>query len=148
MAKNKTVVIHQDYYRFIFNPAGAGSKPNSNVIHRMIEHNTAVALQTGYDVILEGILSVKSYQSIIERLIKSHPGKSYIFYFDISFKETVRRHQAKNEKLSYGKKEMEKWYLAAKKSGHKLETLIPESFSKNKIIKKFLEISKFESTTK
>jgi len=64
--KGKTVLIQQDYYRFIFKPAEGGSKPNSDVIYRMIEHNTALALQSGYNVILEGILSVKSYQKSLK----------------------------------------------------------------------------------
>jgi len=144
MAKNKTALIQQDYYRFIFNPAGGGSKPNSEVIHKMIEHNTLASLQSGYDVILEGILSVRSYQSIIERLIATHGGQSYIFYFDISLDETLKRHQTKKINLKYSQEEVRQWYPAAHKSGHEREIIIPEYYSKDRIIEEILNVSKFE----
>ncbi len=37
---------------------------------------------------------------------------------------------------------MKDWYPVAHKSRHKLETIIPESYSKNKTIEKILNISK------
>ena len=144
LAKNKVVLIQQDYYRFIFKPAGGGSKSNSKTVHKMIEHNVSIALKSGYDVILEGILSVRSYQDILERIINSHQGKSYIFYFDISFEEKVQRHKAKGN-LDYGEKEMEQWYPGAHKSNHELETIIPETYSINQIINKIIETSKLET---
>lgn len=140
-AKNKTVLIEQDHYRFIFKPAGGGSKPNSEIIHKMIEHNASTALKHGYNVILEGILSVKSYQKIIEKLIKSHEGESFIFYFDVSFKETLKRHQNKKESKEYGEEKMKKWYPSAHKSGHELEILLPESYSEKQTLEKILKIS-------
>ncbi len=129
IAKRKVALIEQDHFRFIFNPAGGGSRPNSEVIHQMIEHNATVALQSGYNVILEGILSVKSYQKIIERIISNHLGSSFIFYFDISFDETIRRHLTKDGNYEYGEAEMREWYSAAHKSGHRVEHLIPEEFT-------------------
>lgn len=143
-AKGKTALIQQDYYRFIFKPAGGGSTSNAHVIHQMIEHNTAIALQSGYNVILEGILSVKSYQSMIERLITVHSGKSYIFYFDVSFEETVKRHQTKEANFEYGQDEMREWFPAAHTSGHELETILPESYSENQIVEKIINVTKFE----
>ena len=139
--KNKTVLIQQDHYRFIFKPAGGGSKPNSEVIHKMIEHNVSSALQSGYDVILEGILSVKSYQNIIEKIINSHLGESYIFYFNISFEETLRRHQSKIGDFGYDSEKMRQWYPSSHKSDHKLETLIPETYSINQTIGKIIKLS-------
>jgi len=143
-AKDKTVLIQQDHYRFIFNPSGGGSKPNSEVIHSMIEHNALTALLAGYNVILEGILSVQSYQSIIERLIKQHSGRSFIFYFDIRFEETVKRHNCKKSTYDYGVDEMKEWYLSSYKSGHELEILLGESETEHDIIDKIIRISGFE----
>jgi predicted kinase len=144
VAKKKTAIIEQDHYRFIFNPAGGGSKPNSDVIHQMIEHNTVTALQAGYNVILEGILSVKSYEQTIERIISNHSGNSHIFYFDISFEETIKRHATKEGNYKYGKAEMKEWYSAAHKSGHPLEHLIPESFTVEQTVSHILEVSGYE----
>ena len=94
-AKQKTCLIEQDYYRFIFNPAGGGSRPNSDTIHKMIKLNVLAALDDGYDVILEGILSVKSYAELLNDIFRQHPKNNFMFYFDISFEETVRRHHTK-----------------------------------------------------
>ena len=107
----------------------------------MIKHNVSTALLSGYDVILEGILTVKSYQNIIEKIINSHQGESYIFYFNTSFNETIRRHQSKIGNFNYSSKEIKKWYLSSHKSDHKLETLIPETYSINQTINKIIKMS-------
>ena len=39
---------------------------------------------------------------------------------------------------------MKEWYPTAHKSGHKLETLLPESYSESKTIKKIIRTSKIE----
>ena len=70
-AVRRVCLIEQDHYRFIFRPAGGGSLPNSATIHRMIEHNVMAALIDGYDVILEGILSVRSYGLVLDRLFSA-----------------------------------------------------------------------------
>ena len=125
----KTTLIQQDYYRFIFNPAGGGSKPNSEVIHEMIEQNCVSALQCGYDVILEGILSVRSYENVLERIISKHDGPSYMFYFDVSFSETAKRHKMREHTSDFTIDDMRQWYDASHRSHHRLEKIVEESFS-------------------
>ncbi len=129
-AKRKVCLIDQDHYRFIFKPAGGGSKANGSTIHKMIESDVLIALKDGYDVILEGILSVKSYSEVLESIFNKHPKENYIFYFDVSFKETLKRHAARTLKApKFGEQEMKGWYPAAHRSNHKLERVIPERFS-------------------
>jgi adenylate kinase family enzyme len=143
-AARKTVLIEQDHYRFIFNPAGGGKKPNSDTIHKMIKNDTLIALGDGYDVILEGILSVKSYSKVLDDIFQKHAGENYIFYFNISFEETLRRHSTRDIKpLEFGEKEMREWYLTAHKSNHDLEQVIPESFSLEETVQFIKERSKF-----
>lgn len=141
-AKRKTAFIDQDYYRFIFKPAGGGSKPNSDTIHKMILHNTLQALSDGYDVILEGILSVRSYGRVLDEIFTKHPKNNYIFYFDISFKETVRRHKTRKLKnAQFGESEMREWYPVAHRSNHKFEHIIPESFTIKDTVAYIKEVS-------
>lgn len=128
-AQRRTALIEQDHYRFIFKPAGGGSKPNSDTIHKMIGQNTITALQDGYNVILEGILSVRSYGEVLAELFRKHPEENYIFYFDISLTETLKRHATRPQRGSFGEAEMREWYPSAHKSGHRLEHVIPERFS-------------------
>ncbi len=129
-AQRPTALIEQDHYRFMFNPPGGGTKPNSDTIHHMIKHNTLQALADGYNVILEGILSVRSYGEVLEEIFRQHPSENYIFYFDISFEETLRRHQTRQVKLSqFGEADMREWYPAAHQSNHQFEYVISEQSS-------------------
>lgn len=100
----------------------------------MIECNVLTALNEGYDVILEGILTVKSYGEILDRIFEQHPHENYIFYFDISFEETLKRHNTRESKNLFGEKDMREWYPAAHKSNHKYEHIIPERFSRKQTI--------------
>lgn len=96
----------------------------------MIKSDTLIALRDGYDVILEGILSVRSYGELLDEIFTGHPEKNYMFYFDVSLEETLRRHTGRETKLrEFGETEMREWYPAAHRSNHRLEQLIPESLS-------------------
>lgn len=130
-ATSKTCLIEQDYYRFIFRPYANGSKANSVAIHEMIKSNVLIALSEGYDVILEGILNAKSYKPMLEEILVEHPTENYIFYFDISFDETMRRHRMRPAKdtPSFTDDDMKSWYPAAYVPIHDEEKLILETSS-------------------
>jgi hypothetical protein len=101
----------------------------------MIKSDTLIALEDGYDVILEGILSVRSYGKILEEIFAQHAEENYMFYFDISFEETLRRHATRVVKSrEFGAADMREWYPIAHKSGHELEQVIPEDFSAEKTV--------------
>lgn len=143
-AKHKVALIEQDHYRFIFKPAGGGSKYNSDTIHKMIKGDTLIALNDGYDVILEGILSVRAYGKVLDQIFKEHPSENYMYYFDISLEETLKRHQVrKTAKHKFGEEDMKEWYSAAHSSGHELEQIIPESYSKEETLKFIKRTSNF-----
>ena len=130
----QTALIQQDHYRFIFRPSGGGSKTNAAVIHKMIEHNCISALEAGYDVILEGILSVRAYEAVLDRVIMAHSGPSYMFYFNVSFEETARRHKAREHLSDFSVGDMRDWYDASHRSDHQLEQIIDESFSEEEAV--------------
>ncbi len=152
-AKVRTVLIEQDYYRFIFNPPGGGTKPNSDAIHEMIKNDVLIALKHGYNVILEGILSVVAYGNILEEIFAIHPEENYIFYFDISFDETVKRHKKRQAEaldkvhgralvqdikrherlLDFGEEDMQEWYPASHRSNHKLERIVSQSLNQDEV---------------
>lgn len=142
-AVDKVAHIDQDYYRFIFKPAGGGSRANSDTIHKMIAQNTMTALNDGYSVILDGILSVKSYSEILEGIFKEHPDNNFIYHFDISFEETVRRHATRPDKAAqFSAEDMREWYPVAHRSNHRFEIVIPESFSVEQTLNKILSDTK------
>jgi adenylate kinase family enzyme len=141
-ASRRTVHVDQDHYRFIFNPPGGGTKPNIDSIHKMIKSNTLIALEDGCDVILDGILSVKSYSEVLDEIFNKHEGESYMFYFDVSFEETLRRHSTRpNKAKDFGEAEMREWFPASHRSNHELEQIIPESFSIDETIRFIKKVS-------
>ena len=128
LASAPTCLIDQDHYRFIFKPAGGGSRANAGTIHQMIQHNVLGALADGYDVILEGILSVPSYAGVLAALFEAHTSDNFVYFFDISVEETLRRHGSrKSAALTFDENDMREWYPAAGLCGHLLEQLIPET---------------------
>ena len=134
-AVRRVCLIEQDHYRFIFRPAGGGSLPNSATIHRMIEHNVMAALTDGYDVILEGILSVRSYGLVLDRLFSAGVSENFLYSFDISIEETLRRHRTRpTTDRGFTEDNMRDWYPHAHPWGHELERLISETASLDEIV--------------
>jgi adenylate kinase family enzyme len=138
-AKKPTVLIEQDYYRFIFKPAGG--MVNSKSIHKMIKANVLIALQDNYDVILEGIFNVNSYQETFAEIFAAHTSENYIFTFDISFEETLRRHRKKPNKDEWTEADMKDWYHPKDFMGYEFEHVVAENLSEKEIAKTIKEIA-------
>ncbi len=85
------------------------------------------ALGLGYHVILEGILHTGRYATMLHQLINDHPGRSAVFYLDVSFDETVRRHHSRAEPIPVTAEEMRQWYTPRDLLDVPGETVIPES---------------------
>ena len=68
------------------------------------------ALQLGYHVVLEGILHTDRYAALLRELIDEHPGPSHVYYLDVSFDETVRRHKTRTEPINVTEEQMRGWY--------------------------------------
>lgn len=114
--------------------------PNAATIHRMIEHNVMAALDDGYDVILEGILSVRSYGLVVDRLFTAGVSESFLYSFDVRVEETLRRHRTRATlDISFSENDMRDWYPHAHLWGHHLERVIPESASLNDIVTRIMD---------
>ncbi len=132
--KRPAALIGQDYYRFIFKPAGGAV--NSKAIHDMIKANVLIALEDNYDVILEGIFNVKSYKPTFDEIFAAHPAGNYIFTFDISFGETLRRHRTKPNKDQWSETAMKDWYHPQDFMGYDFEQIISENSSVEQTVAK------------
>ena len=60
-------------------------------------------------VILEGILNSKWYHNLFEE-IKNEFAMIYAYYYELSFEETLLRHQTKPNKNDFGEVEMKQWW--------------------------------------
>ncbi|WP_240762765.1 hypothetical protein [Micromonospora sp. HM134] len=47
---------------------------------------------------------------MLHQLIDDHPGPAAVFYLDVSFDETVRRHLGREEPIPVTPDEMRTWY--------------------------------------
>ncbi|GAT70480.1 kinase [Planomonospora sphaerica] len=68
------------------------------------------ALDSGYHVVLEGILYADRYGAMLQTLRADHLGSSHFYYLDVPFAETLRRHAAKPQASAYGETEMREWF--------------------------------------
>lgn len=119
-----TALIEQDPYRFIFNVREG--EMYSKTVRQMIRDNVLGALGNGFDVNLEGILSAKGYRDVFATLFREHPRNNYLFYFDVSFEETVRRHSGRAKAALFTEADMRNWYRPRDVLGYDFERLVDE----------------------
>jgi len=126
-----TTLIEQDYVRrIVLREKDRPGQPNIELIDMM----TRFALAKGYHVILEGILPKKHYGDMLYALVDDYARDAYIYYFDISFEETLRRHQTKPNKNDFGEAEMRQWYLPQDMLGVEGESIVTETVRPEQII--------------
>lgn len=119
-----TALIEQDPYRFIFNVREG--EMYSKTVRQLIRDNVLGALGNGFDVILEGILSTTGYRDVFATLFREHPRNNYLFYFDVSFEETVRRHSGRAKAALFTAADMRTWYRPRDVLGYDFERVIGE----------------------
>ena len=61
-------------------------------------------------VILEGILNSKWYKPLFEEAVILFGADIYAYYYDLPFEETLKRHETRDLRFEFGKKEMKKWW--------------------------------------
>lgn len=122
-----TALIEQDAYRFIFNVREG--EMYSKSVRQMIRDNVLGALGNGFDVILEGILSTKGYRDVFATIFREHPRNNHLFYFNVSFEETVRRHRGRAKAALFSEAEMRPWYRPRDVLGYDFERIIEEDSS-------------------
>ncbi|MER5866627.1 AAA family ATPase [Kitasatospora sp. NPDC002040] len=68
------------------------------------------ALDAGFHTIVEGILDADRYGAMLADLVASHRGRSYLYYLDVGFEETVRRHATRPLSAEVSAEQMAGWY--------------------------------------
>lgn len=127
------MLIEHDYFRRqVLKESEGPDSMNAELIYRTV----AYAFEHNRDVIIEGIMRLKYYQGLFDRLIELSD-KAYVYYFDISFEETLRRHQAKGV-TDFGEAEMTRWFQADDRTGYDNEVIIPEVSSLEQTVARIL----------
>ena len=60
--------------------------------------------------ILEGILPANEYRRLFEAALEEYGEHIFSYYYDISFEETLRRHQTKPNCDEFGEADMRRWW--------------------------------------
>jgi hypothetical protein len=74
-------------------------------------------------------------------VFEEHPDENYLFYLDVSFGETLKRHQSRPEKADFGVDEMKRWWDYASPTSHLTEKIIPESSSLAETLKTIRQVT-------
>lgn len=117
------------------------SSDNDPVAPMFITTTARTALELGYHVILEGILHTGRYAKVLHTLIEQHSGPVAVFYIDVSFDETVRRHLNRAEPIPVTADQMRDWYTPRDLLDLAGETLIPETSSLDETVATILHTS-------
>lgn len=133
-----TLLVSVDTIRMLFSDQ---KKPDHQTSKRLVINNVIFGLESGYDVILEGILNIKTDKFMFDKIFAVHPEGNYLFYLNVSYQETLRRHRNRPEKDLFGEEEMKEWWGWSLPSNHASETIIPENSSLEETVTKIMEIS-------
>ncbi|MFF5083449.1 AAA family ATPase [Actinoplanes sp. NPDC000266] len=119
-------LIEQDHLRRVV-LREHGSDETPAIAPAFIMSVVRAALAGGYHVVLEGILHTGRYGVPLRELIAEHPGPAAVYWMDVSFAETVRRHQRRPEPIPVTAEQMREWYTPLDVLGVPGEEIIGES---------------------
>ncbi len=128
---SNTMLISQDVVR---RDILAVRDDNGNPTVQLLYDLAMYGEKIGFTVILEGILKKSANGAMLEKLIRDFGGNVAVYYFDISFEETLRRHNTKPNKDEFGEESMRKWWTEKDYLGAVGEKLIGEDSSEDQIL--------------
>jgi adenylylsulfate kinase-like enzyme len=106
LKNSKVSIVAQDIIRReVLADLGEVKKDNVELIELIINFS----LRKNYITIVEGIYGVRKYKDMFQRVMRNSTS-NYVYYLDILFEETIRRHATKLKKNEFGEKEMKQWY--------------------------------------
>ncbi|MER5355871.1 kinase [Kitasatospora sp. NPDC002551] len=68
------------------------------------------ALDSGFHTVVEGILDADRYGAMLTDLVAAHRGRSFLYFLDVGFDETVRRHATRPLSAEVSAEQMADWY--------------------------------------
>lgn len=85
-------------------------------------------------VIVEGILYKHRYGEMLNHLIQFFNQKAYTYYFDLSFEETVKRHNSSLKKMEFGEDSLRDWWTPNDYLGVDGEKILTNDMSQNDVL--------------
>ena len=135
-SSRKIATVEQDMFRHSILHDQDGARELSAT---MMKDAILSALGNGYDVIADGIFNLTYSKKMLDEIFENHKNNNFIYFFNISFDETVRRHAQRDKKNDFGAEEMRKWYTSASTSGYDFEKEITEDMSEDDVLREILK---------
>lgn len=129
-----TLLISQDIVRREI--LKVKDRPN-NLAIGLIDNILSYGISNCDYVILEGILAENKYGSMLRQSL-SKVEKTFAYYYDLPFEETLLRHNSKPF-TDFGAKEMQSWFTAKDFIGLENEKAIKRDVTEEKMIEIILE---------
>ncbi|MBF7023377.1 kinase [Staphylococcus kloosii] len=108
-----------------------------NLAISLIEQIARYGIEHCQYVILEGILNKEKYNHMLQSLINLPEVTAHIYYFDLPFEETVRRHNTKKD-TDFGEKKMVSWFVERDYLGNDQEEILTQYMNKEEILTKII----------
>lgn len=102
----------------------------------LLKNLVTFGMERCQSVILEGILTNRKHGEMLKRIVEHYGSRVYVYYFDISFEETLKRHQFKD--VNFGEKEMREWYLDKDMLGVNGEVIFSDEWGQEEIIRRIM----------
>jgi len=125
-------LVEQDYLRRVL--LREHESVQEPITPELIGLSVRFALEHGYHVILEGILDRVRYGEAIAALQREHEDATYLFYLDVAFEETLRRHATRPQAAEFTGEHMRDWYRPSDLLALPGERIIPESSTQEETI--------------
>ncbi|WP_053711738.1 AAA family ATPase [Streptomyces sp. NRRL B-3648] len=110
----------------------------------LIDLTARYALDNGFHVVVEGILYADRYGTMLQDLVRAHPGVTRCYYLDVPFEETVLRHATKPdaEYLAHvNEGHLRDWYREKDLLPNGLETVIDAASTLDDTVQQILSES-------
>lgn len=95
--------VEQDHLRRVV--LGEHDRPGAANIE-LIDLTVRFALDAGLHVVCEGILFTGHYREMLGALCADHLGATFVYYLDVAFAETVRRHAMRPQATEFTPEQM------------------------------------------
>lgn len=89
-------------------------------------------------VIVEGILDKGRYGDMLRGLIRFYNKHVAIFYFDLPFEETVKRHLNRPKKLEFGEDSLRAWWMPRDFLEEDNEIILTSEMTQEEVLEKIL----------
>jgi adenylate kinase family enzyme len=90
-------------------------------------------------VIVEGIFSEQRYGDMLRQLIQFYNGKAHTYYYDLSFQETVRRHNSRSKRTEFGEDSLRDWWNTEDYLRVDGEVQLTDEMTQDEIVEMILE---------